>query len=333
MLSDMQVRANPTSGENCYIMALNNVMDFKGFTKFLGVWKMCGLFYSRKPGKEIGELSPRDTSIKEELKLLHGIDLYQQDNDSFEEIYPLIHDLLKNGQPVVAFADAFELPYHASYQRGHVKHCITLLGEEKDGLLFLDHHHKLKGVIKHDTLNTAMSMDEDKTGNVGGNCKIRWISCEHSRETISPEEFFQMIRHNRNILNGDEGLFQYEKDRHDVTGLKSAEYLLKDMRELAEPKEEHWDMLYHHILFVANSRYLFSHFLLEGASCSTHVAPLAEMYRTSAQTWKLVANMALKGQYVDDPKSIYLRLMNKIREACGYEQQALEISDRLLNAV
>lgn len=330
---EMEFRKNPLPGENCYIMALNNILDYKGFSKFLSLWKICGLFYDANPGHAIGILSPRDLSIQEEMRLIHGVELYTLSSDDVDEVISNVIRIIEDNEPVLVFVDAYELPYHLCYHKNHVKHCITLLDYRNDGFLFLDDHHQVKSELSHGILKAAMCLDHESINNKHGSFKARWIYCENASKDMNRENFLRVVRHNTSLLSGSDGVLDYVPDFHEQSGLDSISVLLEDLDAIdRSPRDlyaEELQGIHHYINFVANSRYLYCEFLKEGILYHHNVQHLIEKYSLSGQSWKIISNMALKMIYATDRAAMFNRLMNKFREAQSYEQEALNVGESI----
>ncbi|MBW4080393.1 BtrH N-terminal domain-containing protein [Paenibacillus sp. S150] len=331
---DMDIRQDPLPGENCYIMALNNILDHQGFAKFLSVWKMCGLFYDRNTTNRIGALSPRDTSIQEELRIIHGIELSLHDSrDAIELMDKVIH-LLDEDQPVIVFTDAYELPYHISYRRNHVKHCLTLLNYCDGEFQFLDDHHQVKGEIRLEVLQAAACLDHEKLHNRGGSYKARWLNCREASSQVGEKAFFDVLRHNVQLLSGQEGFLAYTGESHALSGLDAMDALLSDLERVRQTPavidDEVLSQIHHFITFVANSRYLYCEFLKEGIPYNNELHKLIEAYTESGQSWKVISNMALKTIYATNRSLLFDRMMNKFQEARAHELEALNIAKAML---
>lgn len=333
----MNLATDRTPGEDCFTLALGNILKHKGFSKYLTIWKQCGLSYLKKSNEDFGSISPKYLSIKEELKLIHNIELQDNSSADFNIICNDILFHLKNGEPVIAYIDVHNFSSHSSFKKRHLMHCITLINYCNNNFTFLDDHHRIHDTIDQNSLKNAMNLNwfyESETYNISS------VDCRYALQEITETNLIRTIRNNLNILNGSHIDNHYKEvlpnDSKCYFGINSVNYLIEDCNNYLLNNEfistEVIDILYDGLSGVANSRYLYCEFLKEGVKFYAELSSFIDKYIECAQYWKVASNMLLKSKNLEayERTSIFMRMVNKLNEVFQLEKEALSLSESFI---
>ncbi|WP_028595945.1 hypothetical protein [Paenibacillus assamensis] len=339
MLENMSVRSQKALGEDCYTLAINNILDHKGYKGFLSLWKHIGLFYVNNRNDQIGTLLPKHYSSKEELHLINNIIINVEASTDFDDFVQKIFYLLSINEPVVVYVDTFHFNKNINYSKIHMEHCITLIAHSDEYFVFLDDHYQIKDKIHINDLKEAVNISHflDHT-NEPYNCELEWLDCSRANKNITHDQFFHVINDNCTFLDGRiPNNNAFDPTLYKLFGIKSIHSFISDLEahrinENDDLAGETFSQLYTALSEVANSRYLYSEFLKEGKNFHDDISTLVEEINLCAQTWKVAANMALKGIYLPQSSRVLMfnRTLNKLKEAYINEEIALLSTKRIV---
>ncbi|NEW05643.1 BtrH N-terminal domain-containing protein [Paenibacillus sp. SYP-B3998] len=337
----MMPRINRHPGENCYTLAVSNILDYKKLEHYLSVWKQCGFIYQSDDINEIGIFIPRYLPLEEEVRLIDQIALTTYRSNETEAFINQLHAILDTGEPVITFVDNFELRYNSGYMSNHSFHCITILAYDEESYTFIDDYYQVKDKIIKEEFYRAIDLSPFLSYSENQRHGLAWIDCQHFSKIIERTSLFEVLQLNNNNLAGnDQGTsFVYASEQADVrSGIQNIEHFIQKyhayMNEHGNLPSQYLDSFYYSFVSMANNRYLYAEFLQRGVHLADEIDALMNMYKEVAQSWKVAANMLLKSRHLknDSQSKMLERMINKISTLQQEEQDALTFSSKIISA-
>jgi hypothetical protein len=331
MFKEYKTRVKKGKGEDCRVLSINSVLFNKGYDDFVSVWKQNSLYYLKEENSSYGFLYSKYMSFKEELGLAHNIQLNDFVSNSEVELIEYLNYLINCGEPIIIHVDTFSFSMNSNYGKQHLKHCIVIIGREGKKYIFIDDHYQTKGSIEQQDLIKAMDLSYFNTPK---KYKFEWINIEKANMKICCEDYLSVVELNvshsntfqSNILNLS----------NSILGERAIDYAVRDYRDHIQKDDSNLNASFLYDLYlsftrIANTRYLYSDFLkkLDGYYS---VEDLIYSVETSAQTWKVASNMALKSIYAkkERQKYMFLRICERIGNLNIIESKIVHFSNRLL---
>lgn len=250
-----------------------------------------------------------DTMLRE-----NGMDLRHREAASFGEILAMVSDRVASEMPVLLKVNSFCWQPAPTYQRRHSLHMVIAhgyrLGETDREVYISDNSFSFRGWVPVDVLQRAMETHPD--GTVGRPRYVdivlvprRWSNLDE-QITWSLREAARGYDGSRALLPGyiNEAILAGEFELL-ACGALAYEYVAEYIASMAHmPQEqmlEQMDSLYQQFLYVSLARYWYGRFL--GMSSQAHAPAIQSLIQSlahSASSWRVCANMLLKGKFAGD---------------------------------
>lgn len=314
------------TGANCLHLSIGNMIRYKGYNNFKGVWKQCALYYLKESGTKIGDLKGWYMSIEDDLKI-DNIDYVCVSVDNYEDLLNQINAQLLLEEPVLLFVDTYHLPDNIHYNKNHHLHTIIITYSENDLYTYVDDGYGYIGKISKNSLISAAQR-------IYFSPKIPFLYSTINVKNEKPKikELHSIIENNLNILNGvgNQELFDRENQNNSeiVIGIDSINSFIEDLEIFLQNNpnnisEDVFLFLYNILLSVSTTRYRYADFLHYHPHINySNESILIEIYKELGQDWRVSSNMVLKGMHKKDIEMLF-RTINKLKYICSKEHEAL----------
>ncbi|CAH8249554.1 BtrH N-terminal domain-containing protein [Paenibacillus melissococcoides] len=139
-------------GDDCFTLAISNILRYKGFTNYQSVYKQCAIVYYEGENNSLPLIRSRFMNITEELYFGHKIRIKKHKIEQPELFLTLIRSWIKQNEPVLIGVDPFYLPFSLHYQDRHTLHYITAIDFTKNMINIVDDSYNIKQEISDSVL-------------------------------------------------------------------------------------------------------------------------------------------------------------------------------------
>lgn len=308
------------SGVNCAQLSVFNILKYKGFTHFPGIFKQCGLHYIKNKNDNIGFLRGKYMKAIDELKMVHGIELIELSVNDEQKLIKELKYYIQNDEPIMLSVDLFNLKDNLFYQKKHIKHVLLVVDFDNEYFKVVDDAYRYVGNLTYAELIKAATNDKNKGLN---NYEYAYISLENTIINPPHEEYEKVVNLNYTHLIGQVS----EKEKVQIAkfsgvsknriavGVESIQKFIEDYQKYVIggniKDEELFYNLYLSFMEVAVSHYRYSMFLQEASTNKISSTSRVDMFQELSQDWQVAANMSLKCMYKGDNVMIN-RIMNKL---------------------
>lgn len=332
MLKDLEPLSNLYSGFNCINLSISNILKYKNYPYFKSIWKQCGIHFFLPIDNSLGRLNGHYIPLKDELNLVHGIALKNEEENDLETYISKVSKLVELGEPVFIYVDSYKLNH--TNTPNSMLHCLLVIGVEQDAFLVVDDAYNFKGKISKTELYQSTKFDYGwpKKWTVSPN--FSYISLNSATYELNENDYYHIISLNNKINNNnisDEELktiFNIPEGYKLIMGIEGMKAFSSNCKEYVRSNTLNrpiFNKLYSDLSNVANVHYLYAEFLKEASVFNKEFLNLSEEYQHLGQGWKVASNMMLKGM-MKRHEEMMERMLNKVTNLIPEVERVFEIS-------
>ncbi|MBU5265920.1 BtrH N-terminal domain-containing protein [Virgibacillus proomii] len=323
-----------TTGLDCANLAINSLLDYKGYKYYSTLWKQCGLMYIKTKGDSFGQIKGNYMKMEEEFWLVNGVTVKTCRQENPNLLSKEICDFLKKDEPIIVYVDVFELPYNKYYKKMHGSHCVTIIDQQDKSFTIIDNVFRYTGQLSFEHLLNALNIS--LTENSTTSLEYTYFSLLNAK-IPKKEEMFEVVNKNNRFLRGNINKEEYERIKLDnkineiEVGLNSINLLMESLKKnmgIRESKEKEWYKIHRDLSNIANLHYSYSYFLEYLAKDVPDFEKIQKRYYNLAKNWNMASNLALKAS-INFQESLLDRLIKKLTLIRQKEEDVIENSEDL----